>query len=247
MRSYKLSNHIMRLGDTESENKVIFFPFAGGSASYYRPLSTVLNLNNIEVLAIQLPGRENNYSEPLIGSLTDMIELIFNEIKPYITENYCFFGHSMGGILCYEMLKKIKQENLKEPINISISSCAPPNYFNGKTSYFKCSDYDFLEFITNKGGTPKVLASNKELMKFFLPMIKKDYQAIEEYTDNNSIVIESNLTLFCGDQETELIDYMANWKSYCNVNPNLEIFEGDHFYLSVKSKELGVKLARMFK
>ncbi|WP_181438661.1 hypothetical protein [Paenibacillus sambharensis] len=49
---------VRRFGEPEQkQGRVIFLPHAGGSASYYREVCTLLTADQIECIAIQYPGR----------------------------------------------------------------------------------------------------------------------------------------------------------------------------------------------
>ena len=111
MKKCKLSNGLINMTEVRNSKKIFFFPFAGGSASYYFKFADFFNLENIETIAIQLPGRENRYFEEKLYSIDDMALSIFEELSDHLTEEYYFFGHSMGGILIYEVLKLLKSKN----------------------------------------------------------------------------------------------------------------------------------------
>ncbi|MER7014452.1 thioesterase domain-containing protein [Saccharopolyspora sp. NPDC000359] len=51
------------------------FPHAGGSASYYFPLSAGLP-GHVDMLAVQYPGRQERRAEPLVESVAELSGLV---------------------------------------------------------------------------------------------------------------------------------------------------------------------------
>lgn len=55
--------------------RLICFPHAGGASTYFFPVSRTLS-PGIEVLAIQYPGRQDRRTEPLIGDLHVLADVL---------------------------------------------------------------------------------------------------------------------------------------------------------------------------
>ncbi|PRC54601.1 thioesterase, partial [Mycobacterium sp. ITM-2017-0098] len=51
-----------------ARTRLICLPNAGGSASYYFPLSAALS-PEFDVYAVQYPGRQDRYKEPFVGTI----------------------------------------------------------------------------------------------------------------------------------------------------------------------------------
>jgi medium-chain acyl-[acyl-carrier-protein] hydrolase len=81
--------------------RLFCFPYAGGNTLSYRQWST--HLLNLEVILIQLPGRERRLSEPPFTDLNTLVETLATEILPYDDRPFAFFGHSMGGLIAFEL------------------------------------------------------------------------------------------------------------------------------------------------
>lgn len=96
---------------TTNGYKLVCFPFAGGGASHYAKWNE--HMPAIEVLPVQLPGRENRIKDEPYRNSEELTEKIVNEIAPYLQSgNFSVFGHSMGGVLAFEVVKKLEKRNL---------------------------------------------------------------------------------------------------------------------------------------
>ena len=76
--------------------RLFCFHHSGGGASAYYPWVERLS-PHIELIAIQLPGRENRFTEPLINNLKDITAHLAEEFRYYIDKPFFVFGHSVIG------------------------------------------------------------------------------------------------------------------------------------------------------
>ncbi|RPK82116.1 Phenyloxazoline synthase MbtB [Streptomyces sp. ADI98-10] len=62
--------------------RLLCLPHAGGSASFYLPLSRELG-PGIDVLTVQYPGRQDRRHEPCIDSITGLADALVEEVLPW--------------------------------------------------------------------------------------------------------------------------------------------------------------------
>lgn len=108
------------------------FPYAGGSESIYNKWRNYLH-PNIELQPIYYAGRGRRFQEGCYHDMDDVTNDIFENINRYIYKsNYSFFGHSMGGLIAYELCKKMVREGFLPPTHIFLSGIKPPNHVRRK-------------------------------------------------------------------------------------------------------------------
>src|SRR5579863_4294649 len=78
--------------------RLFCFPYAGGAASVYRGFHEGLP-PDIEVAAVQLPGRENRLRDPPVEDMARLVPMIADAHAPSLTGRFAFFGHSMGALI----------------------------------------------------------------------------------------------------------------------------------------------------
>ena len=73
----ELQTHFIRYekGITEDGYKLICLPYAGGGASTFVKWQAAFG-SRLEVLPVQLPGRENRVAEPLIHDFQEAVEQV---------------------------------------------------------------------------------------------------------------------------------------------------------------------------
>ena len=73
--------------------RLFCFPYAGAGTSIFRTWRERLP-SDIEICAIQLPGREKRIREPLIKDLSSLLDKLVPALLPYLDRPFAFFGHS---------------------------------------------------------------------------------------------------------------------------------------------------------
>lgn len=229
------TNYIKYAGEITAEGyKLICFPFAGGGASYYAKWNE--HFTSVEIMPIQLPGRENRVKEEPIKDSTVLAGKIADEIAPYLTsENFSVFGHSMGGILGFEVVKSLEKRGLKAD-NCFISGTSLADLREIKMidmTIDELDDDEVLEVVSRYGAIndDNVLMKYPELRKIYMKAIRADLALIKNY-DNTREKIHCPIYALCGDKDpSETIERMHDWESYTISDVFYKEYEGDHFYL----------------
>src|SRR5690349_18667918 len=97
-------------------HRLFCFPYAGAGASIFERWSGRLT-DEVEVVAVQLPGRENRLREAPFTELLTAVKAIAVGISPFLDKPFAFFGHSMGGLLGFELAHELRQSG-KEPFHL---------------------------------------------------------------------------------------------------------------------------------
>lgn len=97
---------------------LVCFPHAGGSASYYFDLSAALDAD-IEMLVVQYPGRENRLFEEPAASVAALADGVYQALRTRLPRRPAFFGHSMGGLIGFEVARRLEAAGAPLPISSS--------------------------------------------------------------------------------------------------------------------------------
>ncbi|WDV45039.1 thioesterase domain-containing protein [Clostridiaceae bacterium M8S5] len=213
--------------------KLFFLPYAGASAISYSVLKKYID-NEIEIHFVELAGRGSRKNEPFYTDVYQAVEDIISIIKNEINQPYAIFGHSMGGLLTYELICKMRELNLREPDHVFISARRAPHLKrpDGKV-FHKMSQKEFLAELSDVGGLDEQFFKEPQLIDFFLPVIRADYKIIEEYKcKREGEKINSDMTVLYALEDTEVSkEEILEWKSYAGEEINFFEFEGGHFFI----------------
>jgi surfactin synthase thioesterase subunit len=217
---------------------LVCFPFAGGGANIYRNWPSFLD-NQIEVKAVALPGREARILEQNISNVDDVCDAIVNELVAlHLHEPIAFFGHSMGSMLAYEVAARLQENYNWVPKMLIVSGRQAPHKKMGGTFHLS-PDEVFINELKRLNGTPNSIFEDEEMRKIVLSILRADYTLLETYAIKTKVVLSAPIVTCCGDSDSEvMISEMQHWAELTSMGCTHHVFEGGHFYLSEKMKEL---------
>src|SRR5262245_9118331 len=84
----------------DAEARLFCFHYAGGAASVFRQWPKGLPAS-VEPVAIQLPGRENRFGQPVFDRMEPLVDTLVELIEPHLDLPFAFFGCSMGARVAF--------------------------------------------------------------------------------------------------------------------------------------------------
>lgn len=211
--------------------RLFCFPYAGGSAWVFRPWLNHLP-TTIELCPIELPARGKRWAESPITRLDILIEALRIAILPHLDKPFAFFGHSMGGIVSFELTRLLSREYNVSPVYLFISGCRAPQIQDLDPPIHNLPEAKFIEELHRLNGTPKAVLENAELMELVLPTLRADFAMLETYNYSGNTPLNCPIAVFGGLQDNEVShEDLQAWKIQTNQFFSLEMFEGDHFFI----------------
>lgn len=216
--------------------KLLCFGYAGGSVMFYH--TWFLNDINIQVVPIEMAGRGKRLGETPYKSISEIVEDVYLEVAQNTKTSYCMFGHSMGTILICEIMKRLISDGENLPLHMFLSGRFPPHLKTPK-KISELSEKEFQEEIFGYGGTPREIVDNKELCELFMPILRADYKAIEEYETDLGNPWNINISILYGDQDNIINPYgYEEWSRYTKKKCEMHKFKGKHFFLHDNKSEI---------
>ena len=233
---------------TNEENgriRLFFFPHAGGGASTFFQWSRLLPAF-VSSYAIQLPGRETRFREPLYRELRPLVQAITAVLQPYLSEPFVFWGHSMGALLAFEVARTLQQQNLL-PQRLIVSGHNAPHVPYADTHVHQAPRADFIDALQKLNGLPEMVLENEELLNLVLPIIRADFQIVETYQYQEGAPLSCPITVLDGkeDAKTNEEDLQA-WQQQTKLPLETFTFPGDHFFLFDYQPHLVSKVTHLF-
>ncbi|MDO5521781.1 MAG: thioesterase domain-containing protein [bacterium] len=223
--------------------RLYFIPHAGGSAMGYMAMKRFISIEGLELVPLELAGRGTRIKEPCLEAVKDTVEDLFSRIKEEIKEtDYAIFGHSLGGLLAYELVKKIEKENLPEPKCIFISGrCAPFVHIPLEET----TNQQELDRKLALHAIPKELQGNQELLQLILPILHADIKMAKDYVYMEGAQLNTDIYTLYGKQDLLVTkEGMEEWNQMTKKDCNCNSFEGDHFYYTKQRKEVGETITK---
>lgn len=226
----------------EAEIRLICLPHAGGGAPAYLPTSAAMT-PEVEVLAVQYPGRQERRHEPLIGSVNGLAEELFRVLEPEAGRPYALFGHSMGAMVAYELALRFEYAG-RPPLRLFASGRRAPSRYRTEGRQ-ALDDESLLSELRELSGTDKRLFQRDDLLRASLPVIRNDYRAADSYVHRPGAKLDCPITVLIGDQDPHVTtDEARSWQDHTTGGSEVLVYAGGHFYLTEHQEQVVSVIAR---
>jgi surfactin synthase thioesterase subunit len=197
----------------------------------------------IEMLAVQYPGRQDRRRERRIEDIAELADLIFAALLPKLDRPFAFFGHSMGAVLAFEVARRLSTRTRTVPQRLFVSGRRAPSRHRPDDVHLRDDAGLTAELRQVAGADPRWL-NDSLLRAIVLPMIRSDYTAIERYTCPPGIALDCPITVLVGDADPyTTIDEARAWRDHATGEFDLRVFPGGHFYLDERRSEVVATIA----
>lgn len=229
---------------TKAKLRLFCFPYAGGSASIYFPWIKKLN-NNVELIAIQPPGRGSRMEERPHDFMKDLVNEIMLYADLISQKPYILFGHSLGSRMAFELAINMQLSAKPLPELFIASGSKAPHLPNIRPPIYNLPTADFNNELEKLNGTPKELLSNKELMLFFEPLLRADFKIAETH-QSKAIRLPIPIKVLYGQNDSYISVEMLNaWKNLSEFDVEITDIPGGHFFINEQS-DLVLQKVNMF-
>jgi acyl transferase domain-containing protein/acyl-CoA synthetase (AMP-forming)/AMP-acid ligase II/surfactin synthase thioesterase subunit/acyl carrier protein len=232
----KPSTALFALGSAQSSDfKLFCFPYAGAGPSVFSDWSAGMS-DAVNVVPLELPGRENRINEEPMKSMEQIVNAIVDALEPNTDKPYGFFGHSLGGLLCFEVARELARRGLPLPQPLVVSGCAPPQ-MSDRENLHQLDDEAFLAQLTQRFGVVPEAGWDPALQKALLPALRADMELSETAQLSDSAPVPCMIHLFGGhDDILAPPSRLSQWASMSSVEPSIQLFNGDHMFLRGPAK-----------
>ncbi len=217
--------------------RLFCFPYAGGGASVFREWKNRLG-PEIEICAVQLPGREQRINETPFKDLEQATQSLCDVLTPHLNMPFAFFGHSLGGLLAFSLCRELRRRSLPSPQCLMVSACRPPHVPEPRPIYH-LPNADFANALRRYAGTPAEVLDNKDIMALPLPLLRADFILAEAFQGSEEPPLDVRLAAFCGTEDPDAPEsIMSQWKIHTSGDFSQISILGNHFFLHGARDEL---------
>jgi medium-chain acyl-[acyl-carrier-protein] hydrolase len=223
--------------------RMFAFPYAGGSAQIYRTWPARLP-QTVELFCLQLPGRGAQLWARPFDRLMPLVQAVADAIRPLLDRPFVFFGHSMGALIGFELVRELRRRTAPLPQHLFVAGCVAPQ----RPSPFRTmhlSDEDFLAELRRINGIPDEAWESPELLKLVLPAVRADCALTETYVYTSESRLPTAITALGGiaDPLVGRAD-LDGWHAHTSEAFSLRMLHGDHFFVQSASISVLEILAR---
>jgi surfactin synthase thioesterase subunit len=205
-------------------------PHAGAGASVFRPW--VGQLPGVSVCALQPPGREGRAAQPQYERMAPLADEFARTVLDAAGGGrYAVYGHSLGALVGYETVRRIRDLGGPAPVHLFVSGCGAPE-LSGETGprVSAMSEAQIAALMSRLGGTPESLLAEPALLRMFLPPFRADFVLKESYAYRPGPPLDVPLTALAATADQRVgTGEMAAWAGHTTGPFRLHTLVGGHF------------------
>ena len=214
----------------EAKTRLVCLPHAGGSATFYFPVSKSL-APDVEVLGVQYPGRQDRRHEPFLTSIGAIADRVAELLRGKDDRPLALFGHSMGAMVAYEVARRLEAAGTPAEA-LFVSGRRAPSRQRDDSVHTRTDDGVLAE-LRRLSGTEMDLLGDEDVVRMILPVVRNDYRAVETYRDTASTPLSTPVVAFTGtDDPVASVDEVASWAEHTTADFELVPLAGGHFFLT---------------
>jgi len=217
----------------DARMRLFCFHYAGGSASLYQEWSQALP-DDVEVCAVQLPGRGHRFVERPFNRLGHLVTALTDGLESQLDRPFALFGYSMGALVAFEFARELRRRQLSAPQHLFVAAqrapqLAPP--LNHQLSGM--ADDELLAFLVDSGNIKMdSIAGGGTFMRMMLPTLRADCEVAETYTHQVEEPLDCSISAYGGVQDPYVLEkHLQEWHAHTRHDFDLQMFEGKHFFL----------------
>jgi surfactin synthase thioesterase subunit len=208
--------------------QLVCLPHAGGSASAFRSWQAVSA--QLDIVAVQLPGREDRFPEPLLYTLSDVLDGLIPALASVTSRRYALFGHSMGALLAFEAAHRLSQLKLPAPEALFVGSFPAPDLATDREPLYDLPDDKLTDWMIRVDGISPDALAYPDLLRLMLPMTRADLRIVDAYRWEPRQQLDCPIRVFVGDEDPEVSLAASHaWRRHTSRYLGTRPLPGGHF------------------
>jgi medium-chain acyl-[acyl-carrier-protein] hydrolase len=231
---------------TEARRRLFCFPHAGAAASAYREWPNGLP-SDIEVCAVQLPGREARMREAPIARMDEMVAALADGLRGLLDRPFAFFGHSMGAFIGFELARELRRSGAPGPDHLIMSAARAAHLPSSRRPLYALPEAEFVAEVRGMNGTPPEVLAHPELRRLVLPILRADCALCETWRFRAEAPLACDITVLGGIRDREVDrGQLEAWRELTTGACTVRMLPGDHFFIrSARLKVLALVAASL--
>jgi surfactin synthase thioesterase subunit len=226
--------------------RLICIHAAGSGPAMFRPWPAALP-DHVEVLLLQLPGREARIAEPPIDDYKMAVTAARHAVQPYLDRPWALFGHSMGARIGFGLIESLIADGDALPRRLFASGCPAPHIPAAAGEHRSSSDEHLLDELRRLGGTPAEALREPKLVELILPTLRADLRVCTTATVRQHQALPVPITVLGGADDDIPMEQLTAWSRWSSAGTEVLLFMGGHFFLTGRAQPqaIGAVTARL--
>lgn len=220
--------------------RLVCLPHAGGTAGSFHDWAS-LTPPEIEVRPVQYPGRQDRLSEPCATTMEELAEAITAALLHELDDDLplALFGHSMGSAVAYEVARRLEDAPGRTLTRLIVSGRSRPRLPQEQAPRPAPSDSEILDRVRTLDPGGATAYEHPDLRSLIMPSLRADFGLLAAYRPARLHRLAVPITACGGDRDPGCaVEGLSSWSDVTTEGLDVRVFEGNHFYLNPRKREL---------
>ena len=243
----ELDKWIIRTKRVENPRLRLFcLPYFAGGASIFSSWHEFLP-EDIEVCAIQFPGREERGDEKAYDDVFALVKKLAEVIEPLLTAPIAFYSHSSGAGIALELARHLRKTNDVNPVKFIVGGWRAPHlsspfkFLNAikEDEVYKEKNIPNIKNHLRSLEIPDSVIDNKEVFGEMLPSLRADILLGKKYKYYEDEPLPCPLVGVAGTKDTVFTeDQIKAWSKHTSSEFTFKKINGSHLFCRDNKEEL---------
>ena len=243
----ELEKWVIRTKKVENPRLRLFcLPYFAGGASIFSSWPDFLP-DNIEVCAIQFPGREERGDEKAYDDVFELVAKLANVMEPLLTAPCAFYAHSSGAGVALELVRYLRKNLDVNPTIFMVGGWRAPHlespfqFLNAiaEDEVYKEKNIPNIKGHLRSLEIPETVIENDAVFNEMLPALRADILLGKKYKYYEDEPLNCPLTAFAGKNDSVFSeDQIQQWKQHTNKEFKYEVVNGGHLFCRDNKEDL---------
>ncbi len=221
----------------DARARLFCFPHAGAGATTYVSWAQHLP-EDVEVWAVQLPGREERSREPAFTHLAPLLDALEPALRGAAAAPFALYGHSMGALIAFEVARRAEAAWGHGPVLLAVSGLAAPDRPRAGPPLHELPDDELLAHLAQHEGEHDGLA-DPSVRASVLPTLRADLAICERYVFTQGPPLRCPISAFVGTRDTTVAPAgLARWGFHTRRGFQTRALPGAHFFHDASRRQM---------
>jgi medium-chain acyl-[acyl-carrier-protein] hydrolase len=224
--------------------RLICFPYAGGWPSVFRPWAARLPVD-VELVAVRAPGRESRFAEQPYTDWSTLTRDVTEALHGLLDVPFVFFGHSFGGMLAYEVARKLDRGESAQLKALIVSGCRCPLVRPESRAPYDAPSEALWTWLAEIDGTPAAILESQQLRALTEPTLRADLKLADAWTGAEEVV-DLPIVSFGGTNDRIVPRQdIEGWRHFTAQTYRHVEFAGGHFFIHSLEAEVVAEISML--
>ena len=214
----------------QARARLLCLPGAGAAPAMFRSWSEQLPAE-VEVCAVQLPGRGSRLREAPYTGMAPLADALAEAVRAEPPMPTVVFGHSLGSVVGFELADRLCGTPQYAPLSLVAAAHRAPRLGSAGIPHHQLPTELLLQVMVGLGGMSREILARPDLVELTLPSVRADFELDYTYRYEQRAPLPIPVSVYGGASDSSVTEAeLAAWSTHTTGGFRLRLLPGDHSF-----------------